>query len=269
MTLLEAIKTLADSGVESPEYDARRLFEFAGGFKPHELVSRSVELDDSKIKPFLERRASREPLQYIIGTVDFYKESYEVSPDSLIPRQDTELLVEYAVKNIPEGEGFIDLCTGSGCIAISTLKNTKNTVCTAVELSAPALSLAKRNAERNSVGERLSFELSDALEYSPKAPVFAVLSNPPYVTEAEYKSLERELYSEPKMAFVGGEDGLDFYRRIVPNVKNSLKNGGFIAFEIGKDQSDGLSLIAEENGMAIEILKDYSQLPRLAVLRKK
>ena len=164
MTLNDAIKALREAGIESAEHDARLLFSHFGSFAPHELVLKTAVISDELIKKPLEERISRRPLQYIIGEVGFYKESFSVSEDCLIPRQDTEILVDYAVKNIPEGENFLDICTGSGCIAISTVKNTKNTRALAIDLSEKALECARRNAVKNGVLEKIDFLLADALE---------------------------------------------------------------------------------------------------------
>ncbi len=268
MTLNEAINALKEANIENPEFDARELFIHFGKLSRHDAVARGISLDDEIIAKPIAERAKRKPLQYIIGEVGFFRESYEVTPDCLIPRQDTEILVDYAVKNIPEGEAFIDLCTGSGCIAISTVKNTKNTRCLAIDVSEPALSVAKANAQRNEVSERLEFLAADALNFKPQEKVFAILSNPPYVTENEYENLDAELYYEPKLALVGRDNGLEFYKKITKNTKDFLKPFGFIAFEIGKDQEEALRQIAEENLMQASILKDFSGHPRVAVLRK-
>jgi len=267
MTLNEAIKILSDAGVESPEFDAREIFMHFTSLKGYELVSRSSSSDDERLAAAIAERAARKPLQYILGYVGFYRECYKVTPDCLIPREDTEILVDFAVKNIPEGESFIDICTGSGCVAISTLKNTKNTTALAIDLSLPALTLARENAENNGVSERLELLEKDALTFIPDKEVFAILSNPPYVTVSEYASLQSELYHEPEIAFVGGEDGLDFYKKIVPLTKEKIKKHGFLAFEIGKDQANALLNIAAENSMSAEILNDLSGNPRVAVLR--
>ena len=146
MTLKSAIELLKQAKIDSPEYDARELFKL---FIP--LPTLSSECDDPRLISMLERRADREPLQYIIGEVGFYREVYRVTPDCLIPRSDTEILVDYAVKNIPRGESFLDLCTGSGCVAISTLCNTRDTRAVAVDISDGALKVAKENAEKNCV----------------------------------------------------------------------------------------------------------------------
>jgi len=267
MTLNEAINALREAGIESAEFDARELFKHFGSLKSHELVSRGVSLNDEIIKHRVEQRARRIPLQYIIGEVGFYREIYKVTPDCLIPREDTEILVDYAVKHIPDGEDFIDICTGSGCVAISTLKNTNDTRCLALDISKAALAVAKENAEANGVFERIEFIRADAKSFVPTKKAFAVLSNPPYVTDDEYASLKKELYHEPKIAFVGGKDGLDFYKKIVSLTKDFIKPRGFIAFEIGSGQADALKKIAEENLMTSEIINDLSQKPRVAILK--
>ena len=263
MTLKEAVELLRRAGIESADYDARELFRFYR----QGVVMLNTECDNPGLIDAVHRRAKREPLQYIIGEVGFYRESYRVTPDCLIPRPDTEILVDYAVHNIPERATFLDLCTGSGCVAISTLKNTKNTTAIAVDISGGALAIAKENAEKNGVADRIQFRLANLMEETIDLPVFAVLSNPPYVTDSAYRELEGEIYHEPKEAFVGGDDGGDFYRRFTPIYKNYIHKDGFIAYEIGYDQADLLREIAEESRMSCEILKDLSGNDRVAVLK--
>lgn len=267
MTLDFAIKALRKAGVKNPEHDAREIFCKIGKMPMHSLVDRNAKCESREAHSAIERRACGEPLQYILGEVGFYRESYEVNPACLIPREDTEILVDYAVKNIPAGEKFIDICSGSGCIAVSTLKNTEYTSAVAVELSLSAIELAKRNAERNGVSERIEFLRLDALDYKPKEQVFAILSNPPYVTPEEYKSFDKELYHEPKMAFLGGTFGLDFYEKIIPNCKGALKQGGFMAFEIGSGQAEALLELAKEHSMTAEVIRDFSGNDRVVILK--
>ena len=214
------------------------------------------------------RREKREPLQYIIGETAFYKELYRVTPDCLIPRQDTELLVEYAVNNIPEGESFLDLCTGSGCIAISTLKNTVNTSALAIDISPSALKIARENAVINGVSERCRFIEGDVLRDAPKGEYYAILSNPPYVSENAYKTLQKEIYYEPRLAFVADDDGMKFYERILDVYRDRINPRGFFAFEIGFDQEKKIKDAAIRRGMRCEILYDLSYLPRVAVIKK-
>jgi len=268
MTLIEAIEILKGAGIESPEYDARELFRYAEGLPFGTPIAKSYE--SKRADALIERRKAREPLGYIIGEVGFFRESYEVTPEVLIPRPDTEILVEYAVKNIPEGEIFADLCTGSGCIAVSTLKNTKNTTALAVDISEGALGVARRNAERAGVLSRLTLRQCDLLnnELPLLEPLFAILSNPPYVTEDEYQKLEPEIYREPRGAFLGGCDGMLFYRRLLPLSLKLLKPEGFIAFEIGAYQAQAILGLAGSYGLKTEILGDYSGHDRVAVIRR-
>lgn len=269
MKLSEATRRLSEAGIENARDEARMLFTALGGFSVADTIGTDLISEEKRLTEAVERREKREPLQYIIGRVDFYRESYNVSPDCLIPRHDTETLVDLAVKMIPAGERFIDLCTGSGCIAISTLKNTKNTTAVAVDLSHGALELARGNAELNGVSDRITFIEADVLKELVNGDFFAVLSNPPYVTDTAYKSLEPELYFEPKIALVGNDDdGAGFYRRIAELYCHSIKDGGFIAFEIGYDQAAPLLKAAEELGMSCEIIKDLSGNDRVALLKK-
>ena len=267
MTYKEAVSILKDAGIGSCDYDARELFVHFGGFNRSEIFLSNPNCDKEELISAVERRAKREPLQYIIGQVEFYRESYLVTPDCLIPRDDTEILVDYAVKNLPEGAIFLDLCTGSGCIAISTLKNTKNTFCIAVDIDGGALATAAENAHRNGVENRIHLRRADLMSEVVEEEVFAVLSNPPYVSESVYATLEDEIYHEPRHAFVGGTDGGDFYRRLTPIYKEKIKKDGFIAYEIGYDQAALLREIAEECSMSCEIIKDLSGHDRVAVLK--
>ena len=267
MKLSELTKILLDSGIENARGEARMLFEHFTDIKRSALFCTDAESNSDDLISAAKRRAEREPLQYILGYADFYRERYRVTPDCLIPRQDTETLVDLAVSLIPDGEHFIDLCTGSGCIAISTLKNTKNTSAVAVDISAAALNIARANAEENGVFDRITFVNRDVTECAVEGSFFAVLSNPPYVTPTAYSALEKEIFHEPKIAFVGGDDGLDFYRRLTELYRDSLKHGGFIAYEIGYDQSEGIKQIALANKMSCEIINDLGGNPRVALLR--
>ena len=268
MTLKEITDKLRAAGIDSPEYDARVLFSELSGTADR-YPAPGASSDSAELLRAVERRCEREPLQYIIGSVGFYRETYRVTPDVLIPRPDTEHLVDYAAGHLPEGAIFADLCTGSGCIAISTLKNTKGTRAIAVDLSERALAVAKENAEINGVTERRTLINADVLDDLPieDGSLHAVLSNPPYVKSEVYEGLAPEIFREPKMAFVGGEDGGDFYRALVPKAARLIRPDGFAAFEIGYDQAKLLRELAREAGMSVEIIKDYSGNDRIAILK--
>lgn len=268
MKLSEALRILTEAGIDNPRHDAAEIFSELGGALRNEMLICDVECDDEKVASAIRKRAERYPLQYLIGKSYFYNEVYEVNENVLIPRADTEMLVEYACRNIPEGERFVDLCTGSGCVGISTLKNTKNTTAMLVDISKEALAVAKRNAELNSVSERAELVVADVFGEAVCTEIFAVLSNPPYVRDSVYQTLEKEIFEEPKIAFVGGEDGCDFYREITKKYKNLISDNGFIAYEIGYDQAEDLKRIAESESMTCQIIKDYSGNDRVAVLKK-
>ena len=268
MKLSEAVKILREAGVPDALYDARALYETFGGLSRTELFGNDPDVSSEKLSEAVHRRAEREPLQYIIGEVGFYRETYRVTPDCLIPREDTELLVDTAVHLLSDGAKFLDLCTGSGCVAISTLKNTKSTTATAVDISHGALLIARENAAINGVSDRLKLLEYDVLNTpAPSERYDAILSNPPYVKDDVYPTLEDEIFHEPRAAFVGGTDGGDFYRTITSKYKSLLSEGGFIAYEIGYDQSELITEVARDNGMSAEIVNDLSGRPRVAILR--
>ena len=268
MRFSEAVKALADAGIENARGEAMEIFSDLGGFERTALLLSDVDSDSEAVIRAVKERTERKPLQYILGRAYFYKEEYEVNESCLIPRQDTEILVDFACRNLPEGAHFVDLCTGSGCIAISTLKNTEATQAVMVDISADAMEIAKRNAEKNGVYERCSFVVTDAMRECVEGDFFAVLSNPPYVKDSVYEGLDREIFHEPKIAFVGGEDGADFYRKFTKLYRDKIADDGFIAYEIGFDQAEILNSIAKQNAMSCEIIKDFSGNDRVAVLKK-
>ena len=268
MTLGEAIKRLSLGGIENARGEAREIFAHFGSPRAM-LADVRYESDDKRIEDAICRRIKREPLQYILGEVEFFHEKYRVTPCCLIPRADTEILVEYACRHLKVGDLFADLCTGSGCVAISTLKATQQTRAVAVDISKSALEIAKENAMANGVNDRLTFVEKDLLCEDLDGKYDAILSNPPYIPTDVYLSLQKEIFHEPRIAFVGGEDGSLFYRRLVPLSLSVLKEDGFIAMEIGFDQSGLLKELAEEHSCQIEIVKDYGGNDRVAVLRRK
>ncbi len=268
MTLKEAVEILKASGISDPRDEARRIFSSVGRVRDCELLSMQLSTDNEAVINAVMRRAKREPLQYIIGEAYFFRERYKVTQDTLIPRSDTEVLVEYAVNNLPAGCRFLDLCTGSGCIALSVLNNTENTTALAVDISGGALAVARENAESLGIADRIELMLADALLELDCGEIFALLANPPYVSDSAYGELEAEIYFEPRSAFVGGVDGGDFYRIITPLYKDKIAEEGFIAYEIGYDQRELLESIAKDNSMSAEIIKDLSGNDRVAVLRK-
>lgn len=243
------------------------LKEVFGADAAEQMLCPSREYDENTLKTIIERRASHEPLGYILGYTYFCREKYFLCKDTLIPRADTELLVEYASKLLPDGGYFADLCTGSGCVAISTLKRRGDTFAFAVDISEGACSCARRNALENGVEDRLRVQCADVFALPLKAKYDAILSNPPYIPSSVIPTLSPEVAHEPKIALDGGEDGMDFYRFILANYKDNLKEGGFFALEIGYDQKELIKEAATAAGMECDVFSDYSQNPRVAIIR--
>jgi len=271
MTYKELCEALRAVGIESAEWDAALLAERFCGVTQGELLSDPErELEGAALVDALRCRCEREPLQYLLGEWEFYRQSYEVTPDCLIPRSDTEVLVEQAIERLPRDAHFVDFCTGSGCIAISVLAERPDLTGVAVELSNGALEVAARNARRNGVSNRLILRKQDVLSLTPELERYdAILSNPPYIPTNVVDTLAPEVQREPRMALDGGADGLIFYRALMKIASVSLKKDGFCLFEIGFDQGDALRSLAEENGFLCEIKKDYGGCDRVALLHRK
>lgn len=217
---------------------------------------------ESEVGEITRRRLLGEPLQYIFGEWDFYNLTFEVGEGVLIPRQDTEVLVELAEKYLADGMVCADLCAGSGCIGIclSTLRSVKM-YC--YEKSPQAMEYLKRNIARNSgsIKGGVTPMLVDVLDErtAADAPMLDIIvSNPPYLTAEEMSRLQRELGFEPEMALFGGTDGLDFYRAILRIWTKRLKSGGLFAVEIGETQADAVSEIFCKNGIQPKVVNDYS-----------
>ena len=244
---------LLQAGVENAEMEARMLCEAFTG----EALESAVE-----------RRCGGYPLQYILGEWGFWREEYEVSEHCLVPRPDTEHLVEKAIAMLPNGARFLDLCTGSGCVAISTLASRPDATALAVDLFEQTLALAERNAHKNGVADRVEFACADVLcAPTIQGPFDAILSNPPYIPDAVVPTLSREVQHEPSAALCGGKDGLDFYRAILKKWRPLLAPGGFVLFEIGYDQADALRALAAERGLSAEVFRDYGGNDRVVLLR--
>ncbi len=234
-------------------------------------------------KGFIQRRSKREPLQYIIGEEEFRGLVFKVTRDVLIPRPETELLVEEAVKIIErqraKGKGqkaiIIDLCAGSGCIAISAAKEITESRLYATDISEKALAVAKENAKRHGAEDRIIFLQGSFLEplkgKGLEGKIDIMLSNPPYVSKKDMEKLQPEIKEyEPPLALYGGENGLDSYRTIIPQALLYLKKGGYLILEIGYDQAKGVKDLFGKNLAygEIEVIKDLSGIERVVKARK-
>ena len=260
---------LRASGKENSDFDARCLLEFVLNLNPTQyLLNRSEEVDSVCAEKFLslvERRSNGEPLQYILGKWEFMGLPFYVGEGVLIPRPETEMLVEYALDFLKDKKNsvVIDLCSGSGCIAISVAKHLPNAKVYAVEKSDLAFPYLKKNIWLNCVFNvsAVHGDIFDRTLLSDIKPDL-ILSNPPYIRSPEIASLQSEVRNEPSMALDGGEDGLIFYREIANGWLDRLGTGGAIAVECAEDQTEDIIRMFSEKTQYAEALNDLSGLPR-------
>lgn len=213
------------------------------------------------------RRSTREPLQYITGRQEFYGLEFEVTPDVLIPRPETEILVERAIDFLSaiETPHFCEIGVGSGCISISVLHELQNASAVACDISRKALAVSGRNAEKHGVAGRLALTVSDLFDSVPDSEFDAILSNPPYVPEVAFDSLQPEVRDhEPSVALTSGADGLTVIERLIDRSPTHLRSGGILLFEMGFNQSGKVSEMLDENVWTeIEFLSDLQGIPRI------
>lgn len=273
MTYNEICMALSGAEIENSRGEASMLIcHFCGINKAELLTRRDEDFDSDGLRAAVEKRVAHYPLQYILGFWDFCHETYRVTEDTLIPRQDTEKLVELAVRLMPKGARFIDLCTGSGCVAISTLAARTDCRAVAVDLFEKTLEVAGENAERNGVGDRLGLIAQDVLkaEFMEELGKFdCIISNPPYIESGEIELLAPELSYEPEAALDGGDDGLDFYRAIIGSYGKYLSENGIMLLEIGCDQAHAVTEISHLAGFRCEVYKDFSGNDRVAYLTRQ
>lgn len=248
-TISDAAERLARAGVDSPRLDAELLMAHATETDRAKVVADLVAPDAAQLKHFeqlVQRRESREPLAYITGTKGFRRIDLNVDESVLIPRPDTELLV--AVAKVDRPCGILDVATGSGAVALALADELPDATIVAADISAEALETARSNVERLAMGERVTLVQSDLLDRI-EGTFDLITANLPYVTAAEYATLEPEITEfEPKLALVGGEDGLDLVRRLAGQAPQSLKPGGMLALEIGAEQATATETILQNAG---------------------
>lgn len=270
MTLREAYEygqdQLKNAEIEDATWDAWYLLEFVTGIsramyflKMQEEMSSEQE---EKYKAYLETRANHIPLQHITGTQEFMGLEFCVNEHVLVPRQDTEVLVESVLKVLEPGSRVLDMCTGSGCILISLLKLGKSISGTGVDISKEALKVAEKNAEK--MGVDAAFLHSD-LFVQVEGKYDVIVSNPPYIRTAVIEELKEEVkFHDPFLALDGKEDGLYFYREIVEKSPKYLKESGKLYFEIGHDQGEDVKCLMEEAGFVeVTVKKDLAGLDRV------
>ena len=223
----------------------------------------------ARVKNGIDRLLNEEPLAYVLGQWEFYGLPLYVSPDVLIPRDDTCAVTELAINKslfLNKDPRILDLCCGSGCIGLAVASRVKDARVTLADISKEALAIAKKNIARNKLGGRVSTFQVDARKAVPGflGKFDLIVSNPPYVTTAEMNELPRSVDAfEPHLALYGGEDGLDFYRSIIQNFTPVLKPGGYLCFEFGMNMGDAVCALLEESDYTIvERKKDYNDRER-------
>lgn len=263
----------ADKGVENPRLDAEILLCAVLKCQRINLYvdfERPLSEDElATFKGYVLRRAKHEPIAYILGEKAFMRNTFKVTPDTLIPRPETELLVESLVKAAEHVGGEVktlDIGTGSGAIVVSLLDYLPKAMGAGVDISVGALTVARENAISIGVDKRCGFVRSDVFSNVPKDKRFDIIvSNPPYIPEADIAGLDADVQQEPKGALDGGVDGLDFYRRITKEAPVFFKDGdGLLAFEIGIGQSEAVAELCRAAGLSkVAVRKDYAGIDRM------
>ncbi len=285
MTLIEAINSaaakLATAGISSARLDAEVLLCYTLGkdrawllaHMPEEIISGHR----NDFERAVGRRVLREPLQYIVGRQEFWGLEFTVTPDVLIPRPETELVIETALRAASSRDNLrvIDLCTGSGCIAVTLAKELPQARIFATDVSPRALSIARSNARRHGVADRIRFFEGDLFcpleELDINGQVDIIVSNPPYVPSGEYSALQPEVRDyEPEIALLAGPEGIEVHRRIMHEAPRFLNRYGELIMEMGLGQAGPLSRLIRElkEYSSIEILKDLAGIDRVIAAKK-
>lgn len=273
MTVQEALKKAEEElkDIPEPRLDAEYLLSAVLGMSRLQmLLEKGRALTEGEALLFFrltKRRKTREPLQYILGEQPFMGFSFRVDSRALIPRFDTEALCEEALLHIHPGSRVLDLCTGTGALAVAIKKLCPDAEVTAADISGEALSLARENAE--ALGAHVRFAQGDLFAPLAGEAYDVIVSNPPYIPDSLRGKLQAEVEREPALALFGGADGLDFYRRIVGESPEYLTNGGWLCLEIGDGQGDKVAALMECAFDRIAVGNDLSGLPRVVRGRKK
>ncbi|HBT79016.1 MAG TPA: peptide chain release factor N(5)-glutamine methyltransferase [Selenomonas sp.] len=264
-----------EKGIESPRLDAEVLLAY---LLQKERIYLYVHFDEpleraelARFHEMVKKRVQRVPVAYILGEKEFMGLTFKVTSDTLVPRPDTEVLVQAAIerlKALGRPAKFADIGTGTGAICLSVLHYTEDTTAATVDISPTARAVAEENAVALGLTERVTFYTGDLLEPLKEQKFAAILSNPPYIPDGDVAGLQAEVrLSEPPTALAGGADGLDFYRRLCSEGPELLENGGFMAFEVGVGQAHAVEALAKENELIArtEIIKDLAGIERVVV----
>lgn len=274
MNVKEAIKYGIDNlkSIDDKSLKVRLLLSHFMNVEKNYLITHddeelSNEIEE-KYKQGIEKLSKDIPLQYITNTQEFYGMKFKINENVLIPRYDTEILIEETLKLAKDQDKILDMCTGSGIIAITLAKNVEKANVFACDISLEALKVAKENNELHNAN--VKFINSNLFENIEEKNFDIIVSNPPYITEKEMQELENQVKKEPELALYGGVDGLDFYKKITENVKEYLKKEGLLIFEIGYKQKEDVSKILIENKFKnIKCVKDLQGLDRVIIGEKE
>jgi release factor glutamine methyltransferase len=271
---------LTQRNVDAPRLSAELLLSHVLGLKRIELYTQYnkpvAQEQLEQLRGLVRRAGQHEPVAYLVGRTEFYSMEFDVTPACLIPRPETELLVQRAVEFLRKRTGpqlACDLCTGCGAIAVAVAKNVPDARVIATDISEAALGVAAKNVEKHKLQERIELRRGDLFEpLVAQLDLFDVIAcNPPYVSEAEYEALEKNVKDyEPRLALHAGADGLDFYRRIAEKVDGYLKPDGVLLLEIGSIQGPAVRELLQQTGLFadIKVEKDLQNHDRIVLARR-
>ena len=273
--LIKGVTVLKLEKISMPKLKARLLLQYVLK-KPRQYLivydnQKLTDKEEQEYLKYIELLTQGEPIEHITHQKEFMKLNFYVDENVLIPRQDTEVLVEEVMKIAKKirARKILDLCTGSGAIAISLAKYLENIQLTALDISGKALDIAIANAKNNHVQDKITFVESNLFQDLGQEKYDIIVSNPPYIRRKEIETLDKEVRREPRLALDGGEDGLDFYRNIIDKGYEYLKYGGYICLEIGYDQKEEVMKIIKDKKQYIETYckKDLYDNDRVVVTR--
>ena len=263
-------KQLLKAGIEDTIFEAKQIIKKVTGFTNNQILTRYNErlsqFQQNLLTVMIKQRTIHYPLQYILGEWDFYGLSFEVGVGVLIPRQDTETLVDKALEFLKDrpAADILDLCAGSGCIGITLALKNPNAKVTLLEKYPEAMRFCEKNIVKNEVKNAAVVDGDVFVGDCGDKKYDLIVSNPPYITEKEMDELQREVTFEPETALAGGKDGLDFYRAIIKNYTLSLKNGGVLMFEVGAAQGEAVAELMRKAGFtAVGIAADAAGIGRV------
>ncbi len=273
--LIKGVTVLKLEKISTPKLKARLLLQYVLK-KPRQYLivydnQKLTDKEEQEYLKYIELLTQGEPIEHITHQKEFMKLNFYVDENVLIPRQDTEVLVEEVMKIAKKigAKKILDLCTGSGAIAVSLAKYLENIQVTALDISGKALDIAIANAKNNHVQDKITFVESNLFQNLGQEKYDMIVSNPPYIRRKEIETLDKEVRKEPKIALDGGEDGLDFYREIIDRGYEYLKYGGYICLEIGYDQKEEVMQIIKDKKQYTETYckKDLYDNDRVVVTR--